>query len=387
MNRSGRIEAPPLLHALHKIHARMLKRQAITFGFVHKHAKPYVSDKILTRRREQRKRNRHTLDGLLATNELGQSFTLSELAEKGLANPRIRRSELMVRIFGFEAIANELGHAGEFYTITCPSCMHARLSVSGQANSKYDGTPHCHLLLFMAPEHVSRVREIMRHYALQTDGNEKGAAEHRFTAIAIDKSKGTAIGYVAKYISKNIDGFGLEHDLDGNPAQTAAERVEAWASTWGIRQFQQIGGPPVSVWRELRRAQCGYPFPIQQFIHAADKGKWSQFIRLMGGVNANRQDHPVKLIKEDSAELGKYGDPIKQRICGVMTDDMKLYTRCLCWKIEKGVVDKSSTNLDKVKFSKRGGGGCDREGDFAAQPPWSSVNNCTQENYKLADKI
>lgn len=87
MNRAERIEASPLLHALHKIHARMLEQQAINLGFVHKHANPYVSDKILTRRREQKKRNRHTLDGLLATNELGQSFTLSELVEKGLAVP------------------------------------------------------------------------------------------------------------------------------------------------------------------------------------------------------------------------------------------------------------------------------------------------------------
>lgn len=99
----------------------------------------------------------------------------------------------------------------------------------------------------------------------------------------------------------------------------------------------------------------------------------------MGGVNAKRQDHSVKLIKEDGNELGKYGDPIKQRTCGVMTDDLKLYTRCLRWKIEKCVVDSPSTNLDTVKFPKGSGSGCDRKGDFAAQPPWSSssVNNCT----------
>lgn len=69
------------LRALRKTHARKLEQEAIRLGFVHKYASTYVSNETLARRKEQKKRNRRILDGLLAINDLGQSFTLSELAE------------------------------------------------------------------------------------------------------------------------------------------------------------------------------------------------------------------------------------------------------------------------------------------------------------------
>jgi len=93
------------LQRLRKIHAQKLEQDAIRLGLVHQRASRYVSDETLARRREQKKCIRRTLDGLLATNELGQSYTLSELTELGMANPYIRRSELMVRISGFEYIS------------------------------------------------------------------------------------------------------------------------------------------------------------------------------------------------------------------------------------------------------------------------------------------
>ncbi|MFT7234532.1 MAG: hypothetical protein ACI9QV_000094 [Methylophagaceae bacterium] len=83
-------------------------------------------------------------------------------------------------------------------------------------------------------------------YGLQDSAHEKGAQKHRITFDMIDRSKGSAVGYIAKYISKNIDGAHIEKDLDGD-AKSSALRVEAWVSTFDIRQFQMFDCPPVTI--------------------------------------------------------------------------------------------------------------------------------------------
>ena len=105
----------------------------------------------------------------------------------------------------------------------------------------------------MKQQHEPSVTRILRDYALKKDGNEIGDENHCFIAVAIDKRRGSATDYVAKYISKNIDGFGMESDLYGISNITAIERVTVLASILSIRQFQFMDGPPASHCRELKR--------------------------------------------------------------------------------------------------------------------------------------
>ncbi|TDJ71315.1 MAG: replication endonuclease [Proteobacteria bacterium] len=379
--------------AVRTSHGRTVERVAILLGEVHRRAGIYASDETVKRRREQKRRNRRILEALLAVNELDQEFTLQELSDLSVSNPVIRRGELMTRIAGFEILAQARGDRAEFYTITCPSRMHARFAHDGQPNPKYDGTtprqaqeylakqwakvrakldrqnigiyglriaepqhdgtPHWHLILFMAPDHVEPVRQICRGYFLQADSDEPGAQKHRFKAVAIDRRRGTAAGYVAKYIAKNVDGFGLDSDLYGKDSTSSAERVDAWKSTWGIRQFQQIGGPPVSIWRELRRIRAGAPEGIlADAWKAADSGEWADFVMVMGGPMATRKEQPINLLKVWSDERGRYGEPKGYRIKGVYAGPVEWPTRIHQWRVVRT--------------------------DSVPSTSWNFVNNCTQ---------
>lgn len=408
--------------------AQVLDQLARDLRLVNQREQIYLSDDAFHVRRELKARNAALLGSMEAENQHGESFTLAELAEKSVSKPENRRNELMVRMRGFEEVATQLGHVGDFVTITCPSKYHA--NSGSQPNPKYqgytpkeandyltytvwaairkeldrrglavygfrvvephaDGCPHWHLMLFMPERDLFAVRRIIERHALADDHDEPGAKKYRCKFVLIDPKKGTAAGYIAKYISKNIDGHAVDKDLYGRDAIASAARITEWAGTWCIRQFQQIGGPSVTIWRELRRLSkeqfdkwssvielggVKVPALAAEARQAADWADWAAYVLLMGGPLMRRADRPIQLYMMPAPETdevnrvnritgeivyhkhGRYGD-LLSKIKGVCVQGCGFVTRFYTWSVRP----------IKAGFSGLSG---------ASAPPWTCVNNC-----------
>jgi hypothetical protein len=331
-----------------KTAARAREYIALSLGMVGRGAEPYISKEALSEWVKQQQDAAEFLkeNFIAAEFECSDGYddfeiiSLSEASATSTANPEIRRLEMMTRIRGMKEAAEAEGQTAIFVTITAPGKYHYNsdekwngadprdtqrylskqwakvraelnefnMKVSGLrvVEPHNDETPHWHMLLFVNPAHKKAVIHVLRFYAMQHDADEKGADKHRFTVEEIDPSKGCAVAYIAKYISKSINASHVidEKDKDGeeetgDTIAQASQKCRAWASRWGIRQFQFIGSPSVSVWRELRRIreplQSDMAEPVRE---AADKGQFCKFVQLMGGLCAPRKDYPVKTSKE-----------------------------------------------------------------------------------------
>ncbi|UDJ84391.1 replication endonuclease [Kosakonia oryzae] len=405
--------------ALRKYAVRWREHLHIAFGDVKRDISPYCSKHHVSEWDTRRKRSRAIMSKLeLEDQDTKERISLIEQIDKSISNPEKRRIELMTRIGGFEKIANENGFAGSFFTLTTPSRYHA-WSMFGHRNAKWsgtspraaqrylnriwqqiraelarreipvfglrvaeshhDGTPHWHGLLFTAPEHVSELREVMQDYATREDAEElrgRNGKLPRFEMKDIDPEKGSATGYVVKYISKNIDGYALDGEADdesGRPLKETAKHATAWASCWGIRQFQFLGGAPVSVWRELRRmhdqALADSINPLFGELHrAADSGDWQQYVQLQGGAFVARKNLVVRIwyqMKDEPNTYGEYQNLIKGLVMPAVNIEpviTRLKTYCIV-KMKPPISDGAGLAVDL---------------QGAPAPSWTRVNNCTE---------
>ncbi|EIJ0972640.1 replication endonuclease [Vibrio parahaemolyticus] len=460
---------------LNKIRKIMREHLAIAMGQVSSKASPYASWDCVREHQEQQTANYEYIKQCqLLDEETGEEADLWDMVKKSVANPAIRRHELMVRCRGCEDIGNELGLQGLFLTLTTPAKYHNSYKKGGfighwngasprdaqtylnnvwqriraklgrkeirwfgvrVAEPHHDGTPHWHLLIWVKPEDKEAVTEIFVDYATKEDKHELFDKQDKFDHAArcdvgeIDPEKGTATGYIAKYISKNIDGFAMDDEVSdetGKSVKDMAKNVSAWKSRWNIRQFQFFGGAPVTTYRELRRfanqnkkAFMEYLFmqervdlltiysmlqrdlvgpikpsklitneelmkvigdsyqartksedaSITDTLKAADHGNWQGYIMGQGGPFVKREDLLIVNSYEVLPFASPHGEDVR-KIEGFATPEETIKTRTKVWTIQK----KSKVN-DEAKACALGS---EATAFGASGSSRSSVNNCTE---------
>ncbi len=402
----GKLDAPAAVASLSRLvnadwWARQLLSQQtrwrealmIAAGYVSRASSAYASKNAL---REVRSRRLSTLNYLrhcdLENEETGERLNLLDTVMSSISNPAIRRMELMTMIAGVEKVASQQGDCGLFVTLTTPSKYHPTRTAGGQRqvlfNAKWDqqayspkdaqrylvavwakirttfkdrnikiygvrvvephhdGTPHWHLMLFTAAAQQRPAVDIMRRYALMEEGDEPGASRNRFDCKPLNR--GGAAAYIAKYISKNIDGYALEGESDfdtGKPLTDTASAVTAWASTWRIPQFHPIGLPSVGVYRECRRIRdisltARFDQQVEDVRHAADCGDYAAYIQAQGGTNVSRNGQTVRVARNASGRFNAYLEE-RLQVVGIYAPHLgaeRCYlTRSSRWKIVRRV--------------------------------------------------
>ncbi|HCA9769069.1 bacteriophage replication protein A [Klebsiella quasipneumoniae] len=385
---------------------------------VNRKASPYVSYEAVIHKREQRRKSLEFFQSHELVNADGDTLDMEDVVNASSSNPAHRRNEMMACVKGLELIAEMRGDCAVFYTITCPSRFHATLN-NGRPNPKWtsetvrqssdylvdtfaafrkamhkaglrwygvrvaephhDGTVHWHLLCFMRKKDRRTLTTLLRKFAIREDraelGNNTGP---RFKSELINPRKGTPTSYIAKYISKNIDGRGLAKEISketGKSLRDSAEHVSAWASLHRVQQFRFFGIPGRQAYRELRllagqaaRQQAdkkaGAPVldnpRLDAVLAAADAGCFATYIMKQGGVLVPRKHHLVRTAYELNDEPSTYGDH-GIRIYGIWSPivEGRICTHAMKWKMVRKAVDVQEATADQ-----------------GAGAPWTRGNNC-----------
>lgn len=434
--------------------ARVVETGYVRLGIVNRSQGGYASDHAVRRRQGQLERNANALQRSLFKNEAGQVWRLSELAALSPSNPVIRGGELMTRIRGAEEYADARNHVGLFVTLTAPSKFHAVTLGSGgrpRINQHYDGhstprdaqqwlrkmwarvrahlgkqevkmygirvaephhdaTPHWHMLVWAESEAEAQyIEAAIRCWWLSEYGDERGAEKNRVNVKRM--TSGGAAGYVAKYIAKSVGHAALADHLDVVQGQLwdveqndmpGHRRVDTWASTWGIRQFQAIGMPSVCVWRELRRVSEDQIETVRQAgdsathrawmaCHRWGEGKgsitgedagsqanWCGYMEAMGGHCLPRRHWHLRTMHRPvvPGQVNQYGEAVEVgRVVGLQTwAGRPLISRRIAWT---PVAQESETfNPDTCTDADPG---CSLAVGEARAPmgrAWTGFNNC-----------
>ncbi|MBE5202013.1 replication endonuclease [Pectobacterium sp. FL60-S17] len=378
---------------------------------VHKKISPYVSVRALREFASAQQR----MNNFLENNELessdGDRISLRTAYESGNSCPKNRRTELMTRLRHTGEYFTSEGYDGYFLTITLPSRYHPN-HVDGRENRRctvinprvgqeelsriwrnihrkfardgifsagfrmtepnHDGTPHWHCVIWFRPEQAETALKIFHdRYCAQDWGAIAHNPQIRFQATPIDPERGAA-AYCAAYVSKNIDGFGLDGDLEaGLSAADGATRATAWARLYGIRQFQSFGCVGATAWREFRRLRKSPDCDpvLRDFWQAADSGDFGAFIRL------SRQHGGVSLYRADADFAGhelrnQWGEKTTRirGVCLSVSPMTRLQTRSRDWTI----VPKTESESESVSVTVRP----EAVRACGTLAPWTSGNNC-----------
>ncbi|EEC1326720.1 replication endonuclease, partial [Salmonella enterica subsp. enterica serovar Muenchen] len=196
----------------------------------------------------------------------------------------------------------------------------------------------------------------------------------------VDRRTGSPTAYITKHICRNLEGCapGGRDKETGSPWTELARHSAAWASLWGIKQFQFTGGPPVSVWRELRKLsdqkQADSVNPVFGELHrAAGAGDWAEYTRLQGGLPTARKNLTMRTWYQAASEpdeCGQYTAIIK----GVYlpgTNKAPVVTRTRKWKVK---APRQNAKAGSLRINRK-----------PSLTPWTRINNCTMRRKQPVD--